>query len=258
MGAFKHMARLQTLRPLLNNSQIAGSSILYSRPAAAAAVTSIRARLLTTTPARPAPGGASSAPAPPAIPEPTPFVPDVQTFLKLIGRGLTSHASKFPTWESFFSLTSEQMKELGVEPARTRRYLIWWRQRFAAGHFGPGGDMKHVTDGVASLQVLEDHPRPGEAPRRYVVNVPQGKTVRETAPEDLIRVSGYTVKAKSKIVGPHALPLKKGGATVSAIADMWMVKQPPKINGGERRRTMVLYKKRIQERREMRERGEIP
>ncbi|KAF6225953.1 hypothetical protein HO173_012676 [Letharia columbiana] len=83
----------------------------------------------------------------PPTPQPTPFVPDASTFLKLIGRNLSQHAGKIPTWQSLFSLTSTQLRELGVEPARTRRYLLWWRDRFRKGIFGVGGDLRNVKDG---------------------------------------------------------------------------------------------------------------
>ncbi|KAK9769229.1 putative IGR protein motif-domain-containing protein [Seiridium cardinale] len=193
----------------------------------------------------------------PAIPEPTPFCPDVPTFLKLIGRGLSAHTTKFPSWESLFSLTSGQLAELGVEPPRTRRYLIQWRHRFSRGQFGIGGDLKHVSpEGVAELRVLEHDADPVK-PRKYVVNVPHGQTVEDTAPEELSRVSGYTVKGAKTIIGPYALPSSDGAVKVVAAEGMWEDKRGRKIDGGERRRTEVRYKKRIQERREMREKGEL-
>ncbi|OBT50797.1 hypothetical protein VE04_08029, partial [Pseudogymnoascus sp. 24MN13] len=89
------------------------------------------------------------------IPEPTPFVPDAPTFLSLIGRNLSQHASKIPTWESLFRLTSPQLRDLGDEPSHARRYLLAWRERFRRGEYGPGGDAKVVEDGVARLRVVE-------------------------------------------------------------------------------------------------------
>lgn len=197
-------------------------------------------------------------PPPPEIPEPTPFCPDPKTFLTLIGRGLSAHASKFPNWEALFSLSSEQLRELGVEPPRTRRYLIQWRQKFRRGEFGVGGDLKHVQDGVADLRVLEHDADPVH-PQRFVVNVPPGGSVKTTPVEELSRVSGYKVLGAKTIAGPYALPLKDGeGARITVQEGMWEMKRGRKIDGGERRRTEVRYKKRIQARREMRERGEIP
>ncbi|KAI0885264.1 IGR protein motif-domain-containing protein [Annulohypoxylon maeteangense] len=201
-------------------------------------------------------------PHPPAIPPPTPFVPDVTTFLRVIGRGLLTHASKFPTWDALFSLTSDQLRELGVEPPRTRRYLLQWRQRFRRGQYGIGGDLQHVTDGQATLAVYEA-PATDKAsavePRKYVVNVPAGRAgVRECAMDEISRVRGYKVQGAKTIVGPYALPLQGGeGARVTVTEGMWEDRRGHKIDGGERRRTQIRYKKRIAERREMRERGEL-
>jgi hypothetical protein len=209
------------------------------------------------TPAFSATRAASTSSNLPEIPEPTPFCPDVPTFLTLIGRGLKAHASKFPTWEALFSLTSDQLRELGVEPPRSRRYLIQWRQRFRRGQYGVGGDLKHVQDGAADLRVLEHDVDPVKL-RKYVVNVPVGQSVKDVPAEELSRVQGYQVQGARTIVGPYALPLKSGdGVRVSVTEGMWEDKRGRKIDGGERRRTEVRYKKRIQERREMRERGEI-
>lgn len=93
----------------------------------------------------------------PPVPEPTPFVPDVQTFLTLIGRDLSQYSSKFEDWKTLFSLTSTQLKELGIEPARSRRYLIRWLDKFRYGEYGLGGDLKHVKDGVAYVRICSVH-----------------------------------------------------------------------------------------------------
>ncbi|KAK8186139.1 IGR protein motif-domain-containing protein [Phyllosticta citribraziliensis] len=89
------------------------------------------------------------------VPEPTPFVPDVSTFLTLIGRKVSQHADKIPSWKDLFTMTSEQMREAGVEPARSRRYIINWREKFRIGEYGVGGDAKWARDGVAHVQVVE-------------------------------------------------------------------------------------------------------
>ncbi|OTB16876.1 hypothetical protein K445DRAFT_316385 [Daldinia sp. EC12] len=193
----------------------------------------------------------------PEIPSPTPFIPDVETFLTVIGRGLSQHASKFPTWEALFSLTSDQLRELGIEPPRTRRYLLQWRQRFLKGQYGIGGDLQHVEDGKADLKILESDADPVR-PRKYVVNVPAGRTVKECSLDEMSRVRGYKVEGAKTIVGPYALPLKGGeGARVTITEGMWEDRRGHKVDGGERRRTEIRYKKRIAERREMRERGEL-
>ncbi|KAI1106141.1 IGR protein motif-domain-containing protein [Jackrogersella minutella] len=203
----------------------------------------------------------STTAAPPVIPPPTPFVPDVQTFLTVIGRGLAQHASKFPTWDALFSLTSDQLRELGIEPPRSRRYLLQWRQRFRHGQYGVGGDLRHVEDGKAELKILEPEPRTASdavRPARLVVNVPAGRAVKECALAEMSRVRGYKVQGARTIVGPYALPLKDdGGAQITVTEGMWEDKRGHKIDGGERRRVEIRYKKRIAERREMRERGEL-
>ncbi|KAI1824664.1 IGR protein motif-domain-containing protein [Xylaria intraflava] len=198
------------------------------------------------------------APKPPQVPPPIPLVPDVTTFLTIIGRGLKQHAPKFPDWETLFTLTSEELRELGIEPPRTRKYLIRWRQRFQQGQYGVGGDLQHVKDGVAELRVLEGPPTPDatKPPRRVVVNVAPGRTVEQCAPTELSRIRGYHVEGARTIVGPYALPLKNGeGARIVLTEGMWEERQGRKVDGGERRRTEVRYKRRIAERREAREKA---
>ncbi|KAI9718805.1 MAG: hypothetical protein M1828_006567 [Chrysothrix sp. TS-e1954] len=90
------------------------------------------------------------------IPATTPFVPDVPTFLTLIGRKLSQHTSKIPDWAALFSLSSEQMRSLGIEPARDRRYLLRWRDKFRRGEWGIGGDATHVdSQGRVELRAVE-------------------------------------------------------------------------------------------------------
>lgn len=187
------------------------------------------------------------------IPEPIPFVPDVPTFLSLIGRGLSQHASKFPTWEALFSLTSPELKELGVEPPRTRRYLLRWRQKFREGIYGIGGDLKYVDNGTAELRVIEYNDNPMK-PIRHVVNVPTGKTVDEVSAEERVRVKGFKVVGARAISGPYALPMKKNaGSVLTAAEGMWEDKRGRKIDGGERRRAEVRFKKGVAERKALRE-----
>ncbi|KAK7757324.1 telomere length regulation protein [Diatrype stigma] len=260
----------------------------------------------------------------PTVPSPTPFVPDVATFLKLIGRGLSAHASKFPSWEALFTLSSEQLKELGIEPPRTRRYLLQWRQRFRQGIFGIGGEIQYVEpDGTAELRVLEvpsrkkkfaevtvhstmevkrrddakkkkkaapaakqqqeeeeeedeDEETDGDLAgrsgdtiriHRFVVNVPIGAVTPDRSPtvtlEDfksgrvpMARIQGYRVRGAKTIYGPYAIPLKEfAGARITICEGMWEHRRGHKVDGGERRRTEIRYKKAVAERREMRERG---
>lgn len=188
----------------------------------------------------------------PVIPSPIPFVPDVKTFLTLIGRGLSQHTAKFPTWEALFSLTSPQLKELGIEPPRTRKYLIRWREKYRLGHFGPGGDLRHVRDGQAKLAVEEREVRPLEV-RRRVVNIPVEKKVGDVPDADKVRVERYTVDGTG-VAGPYALPVKgEKAALVTVTEGMWEDKRGRKIDGGERRRAQVRFERRVAERKAQRE-----
>jgi len=199
----------------------------------------------------------------PPIPEPRPFVPDVQTFLTLIGRGLNKHASKFPSWESLFSLTSPELKELGIEPPRTRRYLLQWMQRYRNGAVGPGGDFQHVKDGEALLKVATP-PAGVVSDSKWVVNVPAAGEASEsnasataaagTATVSYPRPQGYTVHGLKSIAGPHARVLPgQEGAVVKVTEGMWEQRRGRKIDGGERRQAEVRFKKRSAARRAERE-----
>lgn len=193
--------------------------------------------------------------APPTVPAPIPLVPDVPTFLTVIGRGLSQHAAKFPTWEALFSLTSPQLKELGIEPPRTRRYLIRWRQRFRLGQFGIGGELRHVENGVAELRIKEIQKDPLTR-FKAVVNVPAGQDVDNVPVEELSRVKGYTVHSGRTISGPYAMPIKDGvGSRVTVTEGMWEDRRGHKVDGGERRQAEVRFWRRVNERRARRERA---
>ncbi|KAI0408186.1 IGR protein motif-domain-containing protein [Xylaria palmicola] len=258
MASMKPILRPQHLRcvfspatTFLSTQSLLQSSIRSSSAAAAAVV----ARAASTTAS------------PPPVPAPTPLVPDVPTFLTVIGRGLKQHAAKIPDWDALFTLTSEELRELGVEPPRARKYLLRWRQRFRLGQYGVGGDLRHVEDGVARLEVLEEDltaaaasgaADPARTPRKFVVNVPAGRAPKDCDPAELARVQGYHVQGAKDIVGPYVLPVKGGqGARIAVTEGMWEDRRGHKIDGGERRRTEVRYKRRIAERREARERGEL-
>ncbi|KAK1594809.1 IGR protein domain-containing protein [Colletotrichum navitas] len=186
----------------------------------------------------------------PAVPSPIPLVPDVPTLLKVLGRGLSQHVDKFPSWEALFTLSSTQLRELGLEPPRTRRYLLTWLDRYRRGAFGVGGDFKHVENGEAYLKIIRDP----VTDKKLVVNVPAGTDVKDVPADKLTRPSGYTVRGLHTITGPHALPLKAGeGARVVVAEGMWEHKQGHKVDGGERRKAEVRFKKRIAARRAERE-----
>jgi len=194
----------------------------------------------------------------PSIPRPTPFVPDPETFLTLIGRNLSRHASKIPTWEALFSLTSAQLRELGIDPPRSRRYLLRWREKFRKGQYGIGGDVKYVENGAAEVRVVEvpvaGHTvatataSPGK--RKIVVNVPAGGSAHATSAEQLVPVKGLQIKGVHTIVGPHVEPLKGGkGARIAVKEGLWEDRRGHKIDGGERRQAEVRAKRRGEEKR---------
>ncbi|KAK4546127.1 hypothetical protein LTR36_002264 [Oleoguttula mirabilis] len=219
-------------------------------------------------------------------PRPTPFVPDVQTFLTLIGRNLSQHAAKIPSWEALFFLSGQQLRESGVEPARARRYLLWWRERFRNGIMGIGGDLKEVKDGVAELRVVEV---PSERPidqtptltksagmRKMIVNVPptvalppdpanptavesegrESAPARATAPpakmnsKDVQAVAGVKLVQANTIGGTGIESIKghQGVARLRVKEGLWEQRRGHKVDGGERRKAEVRYKRRAQER----------
>ncbi|MDI1493348.1 MAG: telomere length regulation protein [Ramalina farinacea] len=199
----------------------------------------------------------------PSIPPSTPFVPDAATFLSLIGRGLSQHAKKIPDWQSLFTLSSTQLRDLGVEPARTRRYLLWWRDKFRKGITGIGGDLKHVKDGEAELRVVEvaapkaqgSSTRQADllAPlKRLVVNEPAETPSEQLQLDEVKPVEGMRVKGAGIIVGPHVSHVKGSRGSVARIKaqeGMWEVRRGVKVDGGERRKLQVRRKRLLEERR---------
>ncbi|TKA74315.1 hypothetical protein B0A55_07182 [Friedmanniomyces simplex] len=215
-----------------------------------------------------------------SAPRPTPFVPDVPTFLTLIGRNLAQHAPKIPSWDALFALSSLQLREAGVEPARARRYLLWWRERFRNGITGIGGDLKEVKDGVAELRIMEvESERKGDrratltkgaGMRKVVVNVPAtvalpvdpaAKAVGEEevvgggqVPRVDVRnaraVSGVKIVAANTIGGTGVEAVKgyQGVARLRVKEGLWEERRGHKVDGGERRKAEVRYKRRAQER----------
>ncbi|KAI5358736.1 putative IGR protein [Septoria linicola] len=160
----------------------------------------------------------------PQIPRPTAFVPDVPTFLTLIGRGMSKHESKIPSWEALFTLSSEQLRESGLEPARARRYLLWWRERFRQGIYGIGGDVKHATkvgDKVAAeLRIVE-------VPKQFKT----GEERYET-PASLTRDAGF-VKVISNTRPQILEKLHEAGAETGKRSILDRLAPPPKVERKE-------------------------
>jgi putative component of toxin-antitoxin plasmid stabilization module len=186
------------------------------------------------------------------VPAPTPFVPDVPTFLSLIGRQLSQHASKFTSWESLFQNTSETLRESGVEPARSRRYLLWWRERFRRGEYGIGGDLQEVIDGVAELRVVKNADG-----KKVVVNSRPDDT-----PEDYHNrktgISGIKIREPGVLLGNYVQHVKGSLGSVGLIKiqeGMWEVKRGHKVKGGERKRKILL--KELKKKKEAEQRAKV-
>lgn len=206
----------------------------------------------------------------PRVPAPTPFVPDVETFLSLIGRGMSKHASKLPSWDKLFTLSSAELRDLGIEPARQRKYLLRKREKFRRGQYGPGGDLENVVEGVAQLRVVEvpyestteatdkSVSLPSSATstpgmRRVIVNLsPDATDYKHDPSKPVKRFEHMKIYNGSMIKGPF-IQLIKGtngsAALIKAQEGMWEDKQGHKVDGGERRRAEVRAKRRIEERR---------
>ncbi|KAJ5232401.1 hypothetical protein N7468_005357 [Penicillium chermesinum] len=183
-----------------------------------------------------------------------------------------------PTLQSLLA----ELQELGIEPARQRRYLIRKREKFRNGIYGPGGDLETVVDGVAQLRVVEV-PRealpsatsaeavagdsesaiaqskplasaavtPGM--KRAIVNLLPGVTEYKHEPNTVLKkFLGMKIHRGSQIKGPYLLPVRGShgrAATISVQEGMWEDKRGHKIDGGERRQREVRAKKELEERR---------
>lgn len=208
----------------------------------------------------------------PSVPSPTPFVPDVQTFLTLIGREMSKHASKIPSWEQLFTLNSNQLREAGIENTRQRRYLIRKREKFRNGLYGPGGDLERVVDGVAQLRVVEvpneftpqDKDQTAKSAiassatltpgmKKAIVNLaPSATEYKHSASTELKKFAHMKIHRGTKISGPYLQPVKGShgsAATITVQEGMWEDKRGQKVDGGERRRVEVRAKRRLEERR---------
>jgi len=214
------------------------------------------------------------------VPSPTPFVPDVPTFLTLIGRNLSAHATKIPSWNALFSWSSPQLREAGIEPARARRYLLWWRERFRNGITGIGGDLREVRDGIAELRVVEvPSTRPADRPatltksagmRKVIANVrptvalppdpANPPTEEEVAaskaaaplrmePKEVFPIAGVKLLRGTTIGGTGVEPVKghPGVARLKVREGLWEERRGHKVDGGERRKAEVRYKRFAQE-----------
>ncbi|EFR01801.1 hypothetical protein MGYG_04802 [Nannizzia gypsea CBS 118893] len=213
---------------------------------------------------------------PTTVPSPTPFVPDVETFLRLIGRNMSRYSSKFTEWKQLFTADSAQLRELGIEMTRDRRYIMRWREKFRQQDYGPGGDFENVVDGVAELRAVEvpieksksantvnangeplDVGSMGTATlspgmRYAIVNLPPGETELKDNAKSLKSFAHYKLHHGNMIKGPYAQIIPNTWSTavkVQVTDGMWEHKRGRKIDGGQRRQKEIRAKRALAERR---------
>lgn len=182
---------------------------------------------------------------------------------------MKQHVAKIPDWTSLFTLNSAQMRKLGIEPPRSRRYLIWWRERFRKGLFGIGGDLTNVSEGSAEIRSVEKPVRGGEvdaavakdlgldvrvmAPKtkRMVVNEPADIVHKDVLSDDLKPVEGMKVRGLATVMAPYATLVKGTRNSVAKIKvqeGIWEFKRGVKVDGGERRKKMVRRQRLLESR----------
>lgn len=181
-----------------------------------------------------------------------------------------------------FTLSSRQLATRGVDPPRTRKYFLRWREKFRRGDFGIGGDLRYVQDGTAELRVCEVPSLPAkETPAgtgaagaqsaavtgpayastshtpgftKLILNVPKGAATytleQGQKTSDLQKPHGVTLREGHTIAGSYVMPMKGShgsAATISVTEGMWEDRRGHKVHGGERRRAETLHKLRVAE-----------
>lgn len=194
------------------------------------------------------------------VPSPTPFVPDVSTFLKLIGRDCKQFESKIASWETLFASSSKQLRALGVEPPRTRRYILNWREKFRRGDYGVWGGLTHVDNGIAELRVADKGGKKvilntlpststGDAVESTTESVEHAGGLRPTASAGAEATREAKVVFPDVVSGPRCLHVKGTRGTVARVQveeGLWEHKRGYKVAGGERlvRRAKTLVARR--------------
>lgn len=172
-------------------------------------------------------------------------------------------------------MSSAELREAGIEPARQRRYLLRKREKFRNGVHGPGGDLDQVVDGAAQLRVTEvpysasaTLPKAGDDPtasklnysatltpgmKRVIVNLaPDATEYKHDSSNTLKNFAHMKIHRGVTIKGPFLQPIKdtNGSAALIKVQEgMWEDKRGHKVDGGERRRAEVRAKKRAEEKR---------
>jgi hypothetical protein len=172
---------------------------------------------------------------------------------------MVKFAPKFPTWESIFTPTSPELRAMGIEPARQRRYLLRWRDKFQKGEFGIGGDLKHVVDGVGELRVIEVPRSDGKmiatattspGMKKIIANVPPGAMVPSEPLNTVRKVEHVNIHMGNRIKGSHVQYLAGSNYTAAKIQvkeGLWEHRRGHKVDGGERRQAEVRAKRRAEE-----------
>jgi hypothetical protein len=156
-----------------------------------------------------------------------------------------------------------------------------WREKFRKGEFGIGGDLKCVKDGVGELRVVEvpalkktdglqpegeskltaAYVSPAISPgmTKLILNVPAGETTYKLgdgqSTADLKKVKGVKLHQGHTIVGPYVQPQKGSNGSVATLKvqeGLWEHRRGHKVDGGERRKAEVRFKRRVEERKKER------
>ena len=137
--------------------------------------------------------------------------------------------------------------------------------------------MKYVQDGIGELRVLEVPAlKSGNASSleggasyvsmtlspgmtKLVLNVPAGETTYKLeegqSTADLKKVKGVKLHQGHAIVGPYIQPQKGSNGSVATLKvqeGLWEHRRGHKVDGGERRKAEVRFKRRVEERKKER------
>lgn len=150
--------------------------------------------------------------------------------------------------------------------------MLRWREKFRKGEFGIGGDLKYVQDGVGELRVVEIPKLPSSASetdeastshlpnmQKLVINVPSGSAELPLKPgqstQDLKKPAGVKLLRGHAIVGSYIQPVAGTNGSVAklkVVEGMWEHRRGHKVDGGERRKAEVRFKRGVEERKKAR------
>lgn len=141
--------------------------------------------------------------------------------------------------------------------------------------------MRFVEDGVGTMRVVELPRLPeNQGPRnaksgnlkatatlapattKLIINLPAGETEPTAALQegqstfDLSKVQGVKLADGHMIQGPYVQPVKGSNGTVATLKiqeGLWEHRRGHKVDGGERRKAEVRFKRAVEERRKARD-----